>query len=208
MFPEGARALIGRLSPMAVYTISPFIGPVVGPLVGGYVPLGHSHVHAVLIRVSHRFVVQVRTAPRTTTAPVLIFVTEHRLAVVLPLAPHLAVRADSFAVYSESSVLRTYCGPNMPFQCVPETYVPVILKRKARKYVYRPCDLGAVLTFLLGCGSRLAMKSTTHRLNSRSTAYYIWSCSAASRPLVSVHQRCSLSLIPRVLMDVSRANRI
>lgn len=61
MLPEGARALIGPLSPMAVYTISPFIGPVVGPLVGGYVLSDHRCVNAMLIYVPHRFVVQVRT---------------------------------------------------------------------------------------------------------------------------------------------------
>lgn len=61
MFIRGARVLIGPLSPMAVYTISPFIGPVVGPLVGGYVLSDHRCVNAMLIKVSHRFVVQVRT---------------------------------------------------------------------------------------------------------------------------------------------------
>ncbi|RPD61966.1 MFS transporter [Lentinus tigrinus ALCF2SS1-7] len=69
-------------TPMAVYTISPFIGPVVGPLIGGYV-----------------FIVQ-NTDWRWCYRVLLIW----QFVQIILL-----------------------------YTCVPETYVPVILKHKARK---------------------------------------------------------------------------
>ncbi|KAG2032365.1 major facilitator superfamily domain-containing protein [Suillus americanus] len=80
MFPNSSIA-----SPMAVYTISPFIGPVAGPLIAGYI------FHA-------------------------------------PLAAHLywewTYRVQLCWIFVEFLMLVIF---------VPETYVPVILKKKARR---------------------------------------------------------------------------
>lgn len=146
MFPEGARALIGPLSPMAVYTISPFIGPVVGPLVGGYVLSDHRCVNAMLIYVSHRFVVQVRTLYQDAPVHCLLLPQNtdwrwcYRLLLIWQFVQTVLLFTVSCLLCAFSASLTCH------FQCVPETYVPVILKRKARRCVRCLCGPGAVLT--------------------------------------------------------------
>ncbi len=93
--------LTAERRPMAVYTISPFIGPVVGPLIGGCVLDPIVGPCTRLTYAPYRFIVQ-NTDWRWCYRVLLIW----QFVQIILL-----------------------------FTCVPETYAPVILKHKAKKYL-------------------------------------------------------------------------